>query len=413
MMRLKGKYLEPIRAFANELVPLEWHRADAVPAFAGVIDLLKRLHGRWLGEADARSFLFSELAVFSAPGAGVNGALSAPENAEVLERFVRQLQTAIESLPRNYWLEIELARFPKLGEFCIPLAETVELVGTDERFGGNTWAGASTAARPDVENAEGCCYLRIRTSGYGSSFAYSQAVSAAVATAKHCALFLLRYCACVNLGPFSEVSARCNLKWDSGFSSKVFLSDSVARFFGGLEMQEHFLEVLDSTAVGSTLLTGRRRTAVTAEEKIEAMRGRMWRASGFLQRHRLPHFAGICAAMEWYFDSITVDNQTLAYLAACIGLEALLGYGAETPDRMEAMSVRLGDRYGFLMGQDRTDREKLAAEYRDVLAVRGHLVHARKPRLTQNELDNLRKAQEMLGNVIWKEVSTLLKSPTD
>ncbi|ANN66100.1 hypothetical protein BAU06_07190 [Bordetella bronchialis] len=117
--------------------------------------------------------------------------------------------------------------------------------------------------------------------------------------------------------------------------------------------------------------------------------------------------------MEWYFDSITVDNQTLAYLAACIGLEALLGYGAETPDRMEAMSVRLGDRYGFLMGQDRTDREKLAAEYRDVLAVRGHLVHARKPRLTQNELDNLRKAQEMLGNVIWKEVSTLLKSPTD
>ena len=113
----------------------------------------------------------------------------------------------------------------------------------------------------------------------------------------------------------------------------------------------------------------------------------------------------LVSALEWAHDSIYTENQTLAYLAACIGMEALLGEGQDGKEsNLDQMSKRLADRYAYLMGNGRSDRKRLSAEYDEVRILRGRLVHGRKARLTVGEQATLHKAQTMLLNVIWKEL---------
>jgi hypothetical protein len=86
-------------------------------------------------------------------------------------------------------------------------------------------------------------------------------------------------------------------------------------------------------------------------------------------------------------------------------MEALLAGTSQ----IEEMSKRLADRYGFMMGRTRTERAELSDAYADVLKLRGQLVHARLPRLTQKEQSKLRQVQGMLSDVIRHELRVLAK----
>ena len=76
---------------------------------------------------------------------------------------------------------------------------------------------------------------------------------------------------------------------------------------------------------------------------------------------------------------------------------------------MDAMSSRLCDRYGFLLGAGRNERERLSLEYRDILNLRGKLVHARSKRLTAGEREKLSQVQRMLAKVIDREIEVFNK----
>jgi len=108
-------------------------------------------------------------------------------------------------------------------------------------------------------------------------------------------------------------------------------------------------------------------------------------------------------------DSVSAENETFGYLAACIGLEAILTAG-DGADRLDNLSARLSDRYGFLMGVGAQDRKKLSDEYRSLLNLRGKLVHARRRSLKANEQDQLHRVRYMLSSVIDKEVTSLLSA---
>ena len=98
------------------------------------------------------------------------------------------------------------------------------------------------------------------------------------------------------------------------------------------------------------------------------------------------------------------EDQTIAYLAACIGLESIFG-----EKDMSEMSKRLEDRYAFLLGNDREDRKKLAQEYREVLRIRGQLVHARVKKLPPRDYKALETAREMLRKTIAHELTSFTR----
>jgi len=112
-------------------------------------------------------------------------------------------------------------------------------------------------------------------------------------------------------------------------------------------------------------------------------------------------FGQIAAAIEWYQDSMWAENDTFAYIAACIGLEAVLGSGEE---HLDSLSKRLADRYAFLMGKGRKEREELRAAYSSVLNLRGRLVHGKAARLDSKERPLLKKVQDLLLQLLWKEI---------
>jgi hypothetical protein len=105
-------------------------------------------------------------------------------------------------------------------------------------------------------------------------------------------------------------------------------------------------------------------------------------------------------------DACYSDNQTLAYLAACIGLEALLGGGDE---HLDDMSRRLADRYAYMLGKARSARQMLQSDYLEILKVRGRLVHARDSRLSGDALGSLERATNMLARVIRHELEQFLR----
>lgn len=130
--------------------------------------------------------------------------------------------------------------------------------------------------------------------------------------------------------------------------------------------------------------------------------------SQFFGKNEHPDFSAISASLEWFHDSVHAENQTFAYLAACIGLEALIG---NEKRQISEMSKRLTDRYGFLMGRSRQERETLALRYEKVLEVRGKLVHAKVARLSGEDHQYLSIAQDMLLKALRKELHRIFRDP--
>ena len=137
-------------------------------------------------------------------------------------------------------------------------------------------------------------------------------------------------------------------------------------------------------------------------EKIEAFERMLVPISRILKHRKLSVFRPIQAAIEWYQDSLFINDQTIAYLSACIGLEAIFG-----ESDMNEMSRRVEDRYAFLLGKNSEDRKKLAEEYREILKIRGKIVHAREKKLNNYQSSSLYKVQEMLRKSIMHELSVL------
>ena len=111
----------------------------------------------------------------------------------------------------------------------------------------------------------------------------------------------------------------------------------------------------------------------------------------------------LAAAMEWLVDSLSLSDQTMAYLAACIGLESLLGEdGGDTP------TSRLQDRYAYTLGKTRAERKRLASDMHEVFTLRGQLVHARASRLKGKDAASLSKIRRMLALCLGAEVRAYL-----
>ncbi len=138
-------------------------------------------------------------------------------------------------------------------------------------------------------------------------------------------------------------------------------------------------------------------------DRVKEVKESLSALMGIIELLRKKEHARIVAAIEWYEDSTTVENQTVALLEVCIGLEALLG---EEED-MSEMTKRLCDRLAFTLGRTRDERTRLHAEYLELLKLRGKLVHAKIFRLRPDDEKILRRGRIMLNRMINHEIEFL------
>lgn len=116
------------------------------------------------------------------------------------------------------------------------------------------------------------------------------------------------------------------------------------------------------------------------------------------------HAVGIGAGIEWLLDSLMSSNQTISLLQCCIGMESILGERSSGTNEL-GTTARLAERYSYLMGQSVADRIQLRDDFRKIFLKRGELVHARQTRLSLRDYWVVPKAQEMLQQLIRRELS--------
>lgn len=322
--------------------------------------------------------------------------------AGAFQQLHNEIREFFLSIPRKYHLWIELPSMPAWGVGEFRLGNTVTWVQLDQRAAEDLCG--SSSPQPLMSRP----FLRISCEGYGSHRADTSAVSDGLATLKH----IFAYTASLNV--FDEtfedesVKVQCLLTDDAspGVSNIVWLPKALERYLACVFVDEGRLEVLD-TSSGQTLLAATRRRAETREEKLDALKDYLFDTIAIVDCPAdIPDAARIKTALEWAFDSERSDNQTLAFLQACIGIEALLG----DDDKEEPLTARLADRCAYLLGQGLQQREGIRKRFKDIYEVRSKVIHGRRARLGASEQLLLFEAQRMLRDMISRESFNLLRT---
>lgn len=401
-INVKGKYLAAIENYVSTLELGQGVLARWNSEFEALQEDIVRLHGRFLSKSNAVGIVVEKCFEFEAAHAGRTGALSDPNNADLRALLVARIKEYLESLPREYTLRIGLSSFPQWGIAKFEISKSIRIITGNPPLTGINALVQLTPAQGGSE-PHFASYIEFSASGYSDWSPDSQAASACLSFAKQCAFILTSHGICKL--SYKQSKAMATLSDDRiGHTQEVILPDAVARCFGRLSIDEEKLLVDDKNGMTVVSATGRR--AATNEEKNMSFDWLLYHVRRFFEAQSHPDFESIAVAIEWYQDSFFADNQNFSYIAACIGLEALFG----SEDQLENMSNRLADRYAFLLGKSRTEREKMIADYKNVLRLRGRLVHSKVARLSGDDLDLLRVAQKMLKNAIWHELYAMYQA---
>lgn len=118
-----------------------------------------------------------------------------------------------------------------------------------------------------------------------------------------------------------------------------------------------------------------------------------------------PDVRPIRTSIEWFFDAMTTQNESVAFIQRCIGLEAVLG-DKTTKDRI---TDKLSDRYAYLIGDTVSARKELKEKFIKVYNERSEIVHGRDMRLKMGS-ESKDTIEKMLRSVIEKELALLLRA---
>jgi hypothetical protein len=89
----------------------------------------------------------------------------------------------------------------------------------------------------------------------------------------------------------------------------------------------------------------------------------------------------VASAIQWCFNSYTLENETLAFLQVCIGFEALLGDDSKSG----ALTETLADRCSYLISNDIKGRKSIKSTFKELYGVRSKIVHGNATELDSNQ----------------------------
>lgn len=190
----------------------------------------------------------------------------------------------------------------------------------------------------------------------------------------------------------------------NGETYQVTLSKAVLDYLSRIELNENALK---PTQMEKLVETFEDKENPTPNDKAELLKKRFQYPAKLLKTSDDDEDAeSIKSAIEWAFDSYTNDNDTLAFIQACIGIEAVIG----DDNTKENITATLADRCAYLLGESMSARKNIRKNFKDLYDIRSKVVHGRKASLDDEQRHFLNYAQIMLKRVIWKEISSIESS---
>ncbi|WP_157654994.1 HEPN domain-containing protein [Burkholderia ubonensis] len=351
-----------------------------------------------------------------------NGDLSDFANGKSKSELVNDLQIAFESLPCRYDIYIPMGSLQKLNSAEIKITDDIAVsdASDNENLKALIASGApdspllrALTGRPPISSKiDSIRYLKISCTGFASDMPDSPSVRTAWSIAKQLAF--------VGMATDALSSRASELFWDDSIWTLNDIPtlvvphnnhDEIFRTSPGFELGRLLhslkfkaLKFLDfGSTNGKSLLGAEEREAQTGDEIQQAVSQAMRTAAAFLTLDT-PDAVPIRAAMEWFIDADASQNETVAFLQRCIGLEALLGSSESRRDVTE----RLADRYSYLVAQTASARDAHRRQFKSMYDHRSEIVHGRSTRLSDEHRNASWQARHMLLQVAWREMQNLL-----
>lgn len=306
------------------------------------------------------------------------GPVSAPENSVFKTYFCNLLTERLNSLPRTFVLRFEM---PNLSIEDIDLSVRASFKQQNR--------GTLAKLRPSTseieynnETEKKSTYLRIAVNGYAGLHDSTSGTSSALGHAKQVLSYL--HLLKIFVPRYSWIRSAIEVQgFDQGYSELIYSPEDLSRACAELVPSSRFIEIWCRGPVQPDL--DRVRSTLT---KI-------------LDGDELDEFTPLRIALEWRLTSHFTGNDTLAFVAGCIGLEALL---SDPKENISQMTARLADRFAFQIGKNRAERQALIEKFTRVFDVRGKLVHAKQRALDSSAKEALDLLHDLLDKLLLHEL---------
>ncbi|WP_143277728.1 HEPN domain-containing protein [Bordetella genomosp. 10] len=423
MVKITGKHQETIRTYVESLSYDDLSTFQTTnPTFLPLKKLIISLAPKMLDERAAMLLCssaieevlgFSEDRLRFSPPFGVSVDTARRALEQQRPELYANIQQRIESLPRRYQVCLELPRIRWLGPFREPISEGLSIVGgLPEEFDGEN--GGGTARQhlskrlddPQYRRQRETAWLEIELFGYADESPESLLITEAISIAKQLA-FVLGQCKFLGLqtsgARYGFARGSINDKAASDVR-RIRLPQAAGRALSCLVLYTgDMLPERDTDHLGR-LLYSQDQLAHRQALRRSMLSDGYSKVRDYFKCKSDPDYGRIATAIEWLLDAETADNETLAYLSSCIGLEALIG-GGDASENIAGQ--RLADRYAYTLGRNAARRKALQAQYLDVLQIRGRLVHGRVSKLSPEDRPKLDMVRSMLADLLVHEIDLM------
>ena len=341
-------------------------------------------------------------------------ALTEVLGAERVKVLKQEVLSYLKSIPRRYYVCFKLPAVKLPGMSRVVLTQDVDLftVSKNDSLPAIRDSALKTIAdlyAPSPGLNVGKTYLRFHVSGFASNWSLD---SSALATAYSRFRQLVQLA--VSLG-LLQADRSAGFHQRSSLLSEVFvyadpderserksitLPFSVSHFVATLTFDESKL-----TVPGGLLAPDR--PAATEEERTAGIARLLQHGLLLLDADDSEESGNaIRAALEWGFEAATNQNETFAFVQACVGIEALLG---EELDAETGLTRQLADRCAFLLGETRADRAFIRKHFSDLYRTRSKLVHGKALRLSEADKNHLIQATALLEELVKVELASFVR----
>ena len=307
----------------------------------------------------------------------------------------------IESIPREYFLFFELPSAQKIGVNEISLTDSISFVEKNYPY---IITNLEEAYFNMLKKENMRMYVRIKVDGYADGTLESNAIKKAYSKFKQ--VFLL-----AKLSGIIKRKPGLHLRFTTPQNHVINVTEPdteqyafplpkiVSDYISKMGIDENILKPTEFEVLFETFENAETPTLV---DKIKILKNRLQYPIKLLRTSDSDESTEpIKTAIEWAFDSLTNDNDTFAFIQACIGLESILG----DEDSKENITKTLADRCAYLLGNSISKRKDIREKFKDLYEVRSKLVHGRKASLDDEQRSLLKFAQNILDQIIWKEIS--------
>lgn len=342
--------------------------------------------------------IYSALPIKTDDEPKLNGILKDVVSKNKIEQFIGNMLQFIQSIPKKYSIYFPLPLLEPFSSKSISLSEDLSIVrfveedlkSTKERrsllfsYLWNDYADL----KPNIS------YVHIKQKGFfGNSLDDSAVVSAFSKFKQLVYLGLLQKTFCLNE------------------NSSFFPVDGLLKNIYVIGIDNENLDVKNSISLPWNIKNYINKIKINETEKYNIVK-EAGTDTEYLKFHfKVPitlinsnnnNTLPIKSAIEWAFDAAANENETIAFLQTCIGLEAILG----DDDNNTSLTELLANRCAYLLGT-MNNRKQIKKDFKELYRIRSKLVHGRVKSLQEHEKDYFSWGKNILDRVIAKEIVNL------